>query len=121
MIETVVFAGDSLYNKIISNQNRKYPSYKDIRFNQYYLKQNIIPKFKLLKPLKVFTIGSCFARNIELALKDISGIYLPTLSFKVPKNEWPAQEEGVIWRGNDILSEYTPTRLHKSKNNEFHR
>jgi hypothetical protein len=63
------------------------------------LRQNLNSLKK--RKYKVFTIGSCFARNIEEALSDIPNIVIPTLSFSVPKEEWPH-------RPNGILNEYTP-------------
>ncbi len=51
----------------------------------------------------MFTIGSCFARHIELAL-DRHGLTVPTLAFRVPKTE--------LWAGTGmvtgILNKYTP-------------
>lgn len=48
----------------------------------------------------VFTIGSCFARNIEEALF-ARGVDLPTRRFNAPQEEWPG-------RGNGLLNEYNP-------------
>jgi hypothetical protein len=49
---------------------------------------------------RVFTIGSCFARNIEEALVDL-GLNVVTARYSVPESEW----EG---RGNGILNKYHP-------------
>ncbi|WP_158442345.1 GSCFA domain-containing protein [Paracoccus aminophilus] len=50
------------------------------------------------KRRKVFTIGSCFARNIEDFLQDFD---VPTTRFAVDASEWPS-------RPNGILNEYNP-------------
>lgn len=67
---------------------------------------SIFPAFSPRFPLDfnegrtIFTIGSCFARNIEEALQN-NGVTLPTMAFSVPKSEWFA-------RPNGLLNEYTP-------------
>ena len=62
-------------------------------------------EFKLPATSSVFTIGSCFARNIEEHLALI-GCDVPTLSFSVPKSEWRA-------RPNGILNKYTPASIYQ--------
>ncbi|MDD5044176.1 MAG: GSCFA domain-containing protein [Candidatus Omnitrophica bacterium] len=59
--------------------------------------------FKIDKGDKIFTIGSCFARNIEEHLITL-GFDVPMLAFKAPKNEWPH-------RPNGILNKYSPTAI----------
>jgi len=61
--------------------------------------------FRLPANATVFTIGSCFARNIEEHLSLI-GCKVPTLSFSVPKSEWRA-------RPNGILNKYTPATIYQ--------
>jgi len=61
------------------------------------------PSFRIQPGAKIFTIGSCFARNIEEYLHRL-GFRIPTLDFKVPKDEWPA-------RANGILNKYTPAAI----------
>src|SRR4051812_39255401 len=46
----------------------------------------IAPSFTLANGASVFTIGSCFARNIEIALRD-HGLRIPTLDLQVPPAE----------------------------------
>jgi hypothetical protein len=41
----------------------------------------------------VFTIGSCFARNIE---EHLTGYDVPTSRFSVPKEEWPHRPNGML-------------------------
>lgn len=60
--------------------------------------------FKLSKDSKIYTIGSCFARNIEEHLS-ILGCTIPTLGFSVPRSEW----KGL--RTNGILNKYTPAAI----------
>lgn len=63
------------------------------------------PKFKLENQNTIFTIGSCFARNIEQHLKR-AGCKVPTLDFGVPKEEWQ-------FRRNGILNKYTPAAIYQ--------
>jgi tetratricopeptide (TPR) repeat protein len=60
------------------------------------------PNFQLQPGAKVFTIGSCFARNIERHLQKL-GFIVPTLAFSVPP-----REESI---GNGILNKYTPATI----------
>ena len=61
---------------------------------------SIIPTFKFSIEDKVFTIGSCFAREIEKYLSKYQ-FNLPGLNIKIPANERVSQTE------NDILNKYT--------------
>jgi tetratricopeptide (TPR) repeat protein len=61
------------------------------------------PSFQIHAGAKVFTIGSCFARNIEEHLQRL-GFSIPTLRFQARKEEWPA-------RANGILNKYTPAAI----------
>jgi hypothetical protein len=56
------------------------------------------PRFKFTRGDTVFTIGSCFARNIE---EHLEGFRVPTRDFSVPKDEWPT-------RANGLLNEFNP-------------
>jgi GSCFA family len=58
----------------------------------------INPRFRFEPGCRVFTIGSCFARNIE---EHLIGYDVPTRRFSVPKEEWPH-------RPNGLLNEYNP-------------
>lgn len=82
------------------NPGRRFPSQKDERFAGDSLFPNLVPRFTLETPARVFAIGSCFARTIELALADYE-VEIPTSEFGVPKSEWPH-------RPNGILNEYNP-------------
>ena len=63
----------------------------------------ITPSFELTPGGKIFTIGSCFARNIEEHLQRL-GFEIPMLKFRVPAEEWSA-------RANGILNKYTPAAI----------
>ncbi len=56
------------------NPNKRFPDEEDHRFEDGLLFPALQPKFLLEAPARVFTIGSCFARNIELALLDYDDI-----------------------------------------------
>lgn len=92
----------ALQQTITNKQNRTFPDARDPRARNGALFPAHAPKF----PIEfgpghtVFTIGSCFARNIEEALEN-RGVNLPTRSFGVPKSEWPN-------RPNGILNEFNP-------------
>lgn len=62
------------------------------------------PRFKLQKGETVFTIGSCFARNIERYL-DRFGFKVPMLDFSVPEGELAES------RPQAILNKYTPPAI----------
>ncbi|WLR92955.1 GSCFA domain-containing protein [Shinella zoogloeoides] len=72
----------------------KYPSRGDRRERYPVIK----PRFTLEPNTRIFTIGSCFARNIERKLK---GFDVPTLRFTTPTEETPAPS-------NALLNEYNP-------------
>jgi GSCFA family len=63
----------------------------------------INPSFQIHPGAKVFTIGSCFARNVEEHLHRL-GFRIPTLDFRVPREEWAARQNG-------ILNKYTPAAI----------
>ena len=83
----------------------KYPSKKDQRFRDEMLFPHIKPKFKVKKHDTIFTIGSCFARNIEKKLLSNS-FTVPVASYFVPKSEFP-------WAAPHILNEYTLATMHQ--------
>ncbi len=87
-------------NASLNQSGRKFPNRDDSRCQDGLLFPEFKPSFKLEPGAAIFTIGSCFARNIEEALLPL-GFKLPTASFSVPKSEWPA-------RPNGLLNEYNP-------------
>jgi GSCFA family len=61
------------------------------------------PRFRIDRNAAVFTIGSCFARNIEEFLAH-EGMRVPMLDFAVPETEWP-------YRPNGILNKFAPPNM----------
>jgi tetratricopeptide (TPR) repeat protein len=55
----------------------------------------VTPGFKLEAGQTIFTIGSCFARNIELHLADL-GCRVPMLEFYLPPEEWSGGANGAM-------------------------
>ena len=94
--------GEALKQAISNSRSRDYPGSSDSRSRCGTVFPKHKPKFVMrFSPEKtIFTIGSCFARNIEEALFDRS-VFLPTVTFKAPPQEWPH-------RPNGLLNEYNP-------------
>lgn len=67
------------------------------------------PKFQFSSSDKIFTIGSCFAREIEKYMSNL-GFDLPALQVEIPESE------RVSNTANDILNKYS---VH-SMENELH-
>ncbi len=66
---------------------------------------NVVSEFPVASGSSIFTIGSCFARNIEDNL-DTLGYRLPTLDFIVPQEEQPG-------RSTNLLNKYTPASIYQ--------
>src|SRR5438876_278067 len=64
------------------------------------------PSFSFSSSATIFTIGSCFARNIEKALIQL-GCVVPMLDFKTRPEEW---EGGP----GDMLNKFTPPNFRSS-------
>lgn len=95
--------GKEALEKALKNKNRKFPDKLNFRYQNGLLFPSINPKFVFSKSrvYKLFTIGSCFARNIEESLCNFDNFIIPILQYGVSKEEWPH-------RPNGILNEYTP-------------
>lgn len=95
---------DAAFKRSRANAARRsYPGAEDARYRDGLILPALAPRFSLNLGAgkSVFTIGSCFARNVEEALA-AEGVTLPTLNFAVPKSEWK-------WpRANGILNEFNP-------------
>lgn len=78
---------------------RRFPGRDDPRYREPLLYPDLAPTFHLEPGQTVFTIGSCFARNIE---EHLHGFHIPTLGYGVPESEWAGA------RRNGILNEYNP-------------
>ncbi|MDU8942836.1 GSCFA domain-containing protein [Ovoidimarina sediminis] len=85
----------------LKNDSRKYPDRGDPRFIPGGLIfPDLRPGFAIPRGSTVFTIGSCFARNVEEALI-AAGMDVPTARFRAPPEEAPG-------RPNRILNQYNP-------------
>lgn len=67
---------------------------------QPYYRPVLKPRFSLPPGAKIFTIGSCFARNVEEHLGRL-GFLVPMLSLSVPNHEYDGRPAG-------ILNKFTP-------------
>jgi hypothetical protein len=82
---------------------RKYPSKEDVRFTNGVIFPHVDPLWTFDWPnTNVFTIGSCFARNIEQSLLKLD-VTVPTQSFTADKLEWYYYPHPA-----HILNEYNP-------------
>jgi len=97
---------DALQTARNSRQRRKFPKDCDPRAFDGLLFPIFKPKFPMhFEGSLVFTIGSCFARNIEEALQPY-GVDLPTMDFTVPEAEYQ-------YRTNGLLNEYNPGTMNQ--------
>lgn len=96
--------GLAAFGTLFNNDSNKWPSRnnKNCRLHPV-CSPEIKPSFSLKEHEPIFTIGSCFARHVEIALKK-SGHPVPCLDFSVPEDE--------LWSGtkmrSGILNKYTP-------------
>src|SRR5215468_388843 len=94
------------WNEAIENARSnpaRFPAKSDPRILAHGAFPALKPRFQFMPGASVFTIGSCFARNIEEKLTDFR---LPTRRFAAPKDEWPA-------RPNGLLNEFNPGTMHQ--------
>jgi hypothetical protein len=93
---------DALQTVSKNIRGRDYPGRGNSRCTGKELFPQFNPKFNIdfSSGTSAFTIGSCFARNMEEALEPL-GVSLPTKAFAVPKEEWRN-------RPNGLLNEYNP-------------
>ncbi len=92
-------AAEAVENLRAAGARGRYPGRDDARYREPLLFPELTPSFSLTPGQSVFTIGSCFARNIE---EHLDGFDLPTRRFGVPFEEWDGK------RRNGILNEYNP-------------
>jgi hypothetical protein len=88
----------ALQRLFTKRERARYPGKSDRRMAQGAVFPDICPSFTFDRGNRVFTIGSCFARNIE---EHLTGFEVPTLRFVAPEAEW-------IGRRNGLLNEYNP-------------
>ena len=92
--------GLTAFEGTLKNRWRNYPSRQDGRYKHGLLFPEVSPSFTLKPGQSIFTIGSCFARNIEQILLE-KGFSVPTAHFKAPYEEAPGQP-------NRVLNQYNP-------------
>ena len=96
--------GSEAYSALKTNPYNEWPRRGELddRF-AHFADPAFAPRFQLESGQRIFTIGSCFARNIEYDLKH-AGFEVPTLglSFDMPN-----------WSGNavDALNNYVPQTI----------
>lgn len=92
--------GREVFDETLRNGFRKYPDRKDGRYREEQLFPTFRPTFGIASGSSVFTIGSCFARNVEDVLI-AAGVNVPTAVFAAPADEAPG-------RPNRVLNQYNP-------------
>ncbi|WP_176223187.1 GSCFA domain-containing protein [Aurantimonas sp. 22II-16-19i] len=81
-------------------RNRVFPDWVEKGRSHNMLQPAIAPSFKIPRESSVFTIGSCFARNVENYLME-EGVKVPASVYRVPEGE---VRGGV----NRVLNQYNP-------------
>lgn len=74
-----------------------------LRFDNDFFKVSNSPKFRISKNDRVYTIGSCFARNIEQALIS-KGIEVPTTNIQIDESLYVSKPRF----SNTVLNKYNP-------------
>ncbi len=93
----------ALQNAFRIKPMHRYPGLQDQqRSRDGLLFPSLKPSFSLSRGARVFTLGSCFARNVEEVLA--GEFELPAMRFKAPKTEWK-------FRPNGLLNEYNPAAM----------
>lgn len=99
---TLVLTSDqALENSRRGAACRRHPGTTDPRHVEGMLFPHLTPAFRLEAGMKVFTVGSCFARNIE---EELPGFDLPTRGLAL-------SAEDVEGRPNSSLNEFTPAGM----------
>jgi hypothetical protein len=96
-------SGTEAFSQALRNKSRGYAGRDDPRYDDHYIYPNVTPGFTMKPGETVFTIGSCFARNVEEVLAE-NGLNIPTLAFSAPQEEAPG-------RANRILNQYNPATM----------
>lgn len=96
---TAVSMDQAMKNRRANAAGSRYPGIDAERYADGLIYPALNPTFMIDGSSKIFTIGSCFARNIEAQLK---GRNVPTSHFNLPEGE-------ILHNlGNRILNEYNP-------------
>lgn len=90
----------AVFDVAAGNNFRKFPGKGDVRFAGLILKPALQPSFKIPARSTVFTIGSCFARNVEERLLE-HNMDVPGAVFTTPRGETGG-------RRNQVLNQYNP-------------
>ena len=99
---TTVISIEEAKNNFKNNNLAKFPDSLNRLMPEVW--PEVISRFKLKPGEKIYTIGSCFARNIELYLNEC-GFIIPTLDYEFP------EDEKIGNRINSILNKYTPPNI----------
>ena len=98
--------GERAYQKTLRNKFSKWPSRGARNRIEPLCQPNIAPEHQISPDDKIFTIGSCFARSIELALKE-ANYNVPSADVRFPEEE--------LWEGtrlhSGLLNKYTPQSM----------
>lgn len=97
-----ISAIDAIKNTKNAGFSKHYPSRNDRRSDDVLVLPIHRPKFGINfdSKLNIFTIGSCFARNIEHEL-ELLNVSVPTRLFRAEAGEWDLHP-------TELLNEYTP-------------
>lgn len=99
----MILEAEQAFTRALANRQRNYPGRGDARSLGKMIMPSFTPGFRIAPGASVFTIGSCFARNVEQALA-ARGIAVPTAGFAAPPDEAPGQP-------NRLLNQYNPATM----------
>lgn len=83
----------ALQRAVSDKETSRFPAKDDSRLSDGLLFPVLRPSFRIRRGQRVFTIGSCFARNIEDFLTDFD---VPPTRFAVGKDEWNSRPNGLL-------------------------
>ncbi|WP_299873385.1 GSCFA domain-containing protein [uncultured Cocleimonas sp.] len=99
-------SGDKAYSVTLENRSSKWPSRGPRNRIEPLCLPTLNPQHVIDSSNQIFTIGSCFARNIELALK-AANFNVPSADVRFPEEE--------LWQGtklhSGLLNKYTPQSM----------
>ena len=96
-----ILSGEEAYANLkngIRERTFRIPSKTEPQFWNGMFLPKLSPRFSLSKNEKIFTIGSCFAREIERLLIE-NKFDVPVKGFEIPQGEFE-------WPAADLLNEY---------------
>ncbi len=98
--------GKNAFSNALSNKSSKWPSRSTANRLEPFCEPVLNPEHTIKRSDEIFTIGSCFARNIEIALKK-QNFSVPSGDVKFPQEElWPGT--GLH---SGLLNKYTPQAI----------